>query len=189
MSIASSANGPWSAPQTLFPLFGEVHGDTNPSPYINADGSAVGMWRIWGGSNVTHGGTIYLFTASNFDDAKTYKRSTEPLFPDLGPMGTEDSFLYRDTAGIYHAVFHHMYGLPFPTNTAQWWLCASGGHAYSVDGKKWVYTGVAWGNSTAPAGAMVAYEGGTTRHFSRQESPFLVILLPSSGSLCKSCTI
>ena len=95
MAIATSANGPWSAPQTLFPLFGETHGDTNPSPYINPDGSVVGMYRIWGGSNITRGGTIYSFTASKFDDARTYKRSSEPLFPDLGPMGTEDSFLWR----------------------------------------------------------------------------------------------
>ena len=40
-------------------------------------------------------------------------------------------FLYVDDDGYYHAVFHHMYG----TGTEhQWWLDATGGHAFSKDG-------------------------------------------------------
>ena len=40
-------------------------------------------------------------------------------------------FLYVDDDGYYHAVFHHMYG----TGTEdQWWLDATGGHAFSKNG-------------------------------------------------------
>ena len=46
-----------------------------------------------------------------------------------------------DADGHYHAVFHHMYGTGTKT---QWWLDATGGHAFSRDGFEWVYTGVAW---------------------------------------------
>ena len=51
----------------------------------------MGRYRVWGGSNVTRGGTIYSFTATDWRDPATYARSSTPLFPDLGPMGTPAS--------------------------------------------------------------------------------------------------
>lgn len=40
----------------------------------------------------------------------TYVQHNDELFPDLGAAGTEDQFLYQDSTGNFHAVFHHMYG-------------------------------------------------------------------------------
>ena len=89
--------------------------------------------------------------------------------------GTEDSFLWRDAAGVFHALFHHMVGLPFPEDGTAWWLTAALAHAYSEDGKAWVYTGVAAGNSTAPGAGVLDWAGGGRSTVARQESPYLVI--------------
>ena len=40
----------------------------------------------------------------------------------------------QDSEGNFHAVFHHMYGTGTKT---QWWLDATGGHAFSRDGWSW----------------------------------------------------
>ena len=94
------------------------------------------MWRHWGGGN--GGSRQFLSTASDWKDPATYIQHNVELFPDLGAAGTEDQFLYADEDGNYHAVFHHMYG----TGTkSQWWLDATGGHAFSKDGWTWTYTG------------------------------------------------
>ena len=117
-----------------------------------------------------------------------YERHEErgEVFPDLGAAGTEDPFVYVDDAGYYHAVFHHMYG----TGTAaQWWLDATGGHAFSRDGWRWTYTGVAYGNATArydtPAGqgATVAFDDGTRVPFTRLERPHLIFAANADGAL------
>ena len=95
----------------------------------------------------------------------------------LGAAGTEDQFLYMDDDGNYHAVFHHMYGTGTKT---QWWLDATGGHAFSRDGWSWTYTGVAWGNATARyntpegQGAKIKFADGHTTRFTRLERPHLV---------------
>ena len=101
-------------------------------------------------------------------------------------IGTEDQFLYLDEDGNYHAVFHHMYG----TGTAtQWWLDATGGHAFSEDGWTWTYTGVAWGNATGRyntpegQGARISFADGSTRTFTRLERPHLIFAHSKDGKL------
>ena len=80
--------------------------------------------------------------------------------------------MYRDPDFNFHAVFHHMYG--FDT-TDHWWLDASGGHAFSRDGKTWIYGGVAWGPSASrEQGDIVAFKGGGSFRFTRRERPHLV---------------
>merc|ERR1711907_642794 len=121
--------------------------------------------------------------ASNWKDPSTYVKHTDSsyskgrLFPDLGPSATEDQFLYQDTDGNFHAYFHHMYG----TGTqSQWWLDSTGGHAFSRDGFKWTYTGVAWGNATARyntpegQGAKITFTDGSSQLFTRVERPHFV---------------
>ena len=163
----------WSDPVLIFP---DYHGaDTNFAPIVLSNGSLVALWREW----TELGSRQFLATASNWQDTTTYVQHADrgELFPDLGAAGTEDQFLYLDENGNYHAVFHHMYG----TGTAtQWWLDATGGHAFSPDGWTWTYTGVAWGNATgryntpAGQGAHISFQDGTTRTFTRLERPHLI---------------
>jgi len=82
-----------------------------------------------------------------------------------------------DGDGNYHAVFHHIYGTGTRT---QWWLDATGGHAFSRNGWDWTYSGVAWGNATGRyntpqgQGADIEFTDGTTTRFTRVERPHLV---------------
>lgn len=170
MSYTMDPNGNWSKPAQIFSKY---HGsDTNFAPLILSNGSLVAMWRTWVGT----GSRQYLATASDWKKPETYIQHHTELFPDLGAAGTEDQFLYMDDNGNFHAVFHHMYG----TGTeSQWWLDATGGHAFSKDGWSWTYTGVAWGNATARyntpegQGAKIHFTDGTTVKFTRLERPHL----------------
>jgi len=173
MAYTTDPNGNWSTPQKIFGDY--VGGDTNFAPLILRNGSIIAMWRTWGGGN--GGSRQYLATASDWKNPTTYVQHHTELFPDLGAAGTEDQFLYMDVDGFYHAVFHHMYGSGTKT---QWWLDATGGHAYSKDGWSWTYTGVAWGNAAARydtpegQGATIEFTDGTRTKFTRLERPHLV---------------
>ena len=168
MSYATSPDGPWSTPVQIFK--GYEGSDTNFSPTILKNGSLVAIWREW----TTRGSRCYLATASDWKDPSTYRQHIDAgeLWPDLGAAGTEDPFVYRDADGNFHAVFHHMYGYD---TTAQWWLDAAGGHAFSPDGASWTYTGVAWGPATTTEqGDVVQFTDGTSFRFTRRERPHLV---------------
>lgn len=172
MSFAANPNGPWSTPEKIFADYNG--GDTNFAPLILKNGSIVAMWRHWGGGN--GGSRQFLATASDWKDTSTYIQHHTELFPDLGAAGTEDQFIYMDDDGYYHAVFHHMYGTGTET---QWWLDATGGHAFSRDGWSWTYTGVAWGNATSRyntpegQGAKITFTDGSVVKFTRLERPHL----------------
>ena len=196
MSWTNDPNGNWSNPRQVFSHY--KGGDTNFSPLILANGSLVGLWRRWSWGG---GSRVFVATATDWREPATYqmhryrtlendkapskKRAAKgqtrirnaELFPDLGPAGAEDQFLYMDSDGNYHAVFHNMVG----TDTKDhWWLLATGGHAWSRDGWNWTYTGVAWGNATARSdlpneqGAFVTYRDGSPAHFTRVERPHLI---------------
>eukprot|EP01059_Diplonema_ambulator_P002247 TRINITY_DN1189_c3_g1_i1.p1 TRINITY_DN1189_c3_g1~~TRINITY_DN1189_c3_g1_i1.p1 ORF type:complete len:464 (+),score=25.14 TRINITY_DN1189_c3_g1_i1:38-1429(+) len=130
MSTATSVNGPWSSPKIVME---NTDSDTNLTPWFGENKTMVGLWRTFASPNGTRSySRIHLVTASNYEDAATYKYNTE-LWNDLFGLGgpTEDPFLYRDVEGNYHALFHNMYG-----------CMPCGGHAFSADnGTTWVYTG------------------------------------------------
>merc|ERR1711957_1046366 len=75
-------------------------------------------------------------------------------------MGVEDPHVYVDSNGIFHAAFHSQ------IEQDDQRLC--GGHAYSVDGYNWTFTGTSWNNT-------VTYVDGANRlsryAFSRRERP------------------
>eukprot|EP00041_Stephanoeca_diplocostata_P021387 m.497184 g.497184 ORF g.497184 m.497184 type:complete len:206 (-) comp21815_c1_seq2:867-1484(-) len=127
MSHTTNPDGNWSSPQMIFASYSGA--DTNFAPLILSNGSIVAMWRSWGGGN--GGSRMFLATAEDWRRPDTYVQHHDELFPDLGAAGTEDQYLYQDSAGNFHAVFHHMYGTGTKT---QWWLDATGGHAFSQDG-------------------------------------------------------
>lgn len=99
------------------------------------------------------------------------------LFPDMGCAGTEDPFVYLDSDDYFHAVFHHMYDTGTMT---EWWLDATGGHAYSRDGVSWTYTGVSWGdplgryNTPEGQGATLDFDDGDPFTFTRLERRHLI---------------
>ena len=104
MSYASNPDGPWTVGGQLFPDYQGA--DTNFAPLILPNGSLIAIWREWNGPQ---GSRCFLATAPNWRNTSTYVQHTDrELFPDLGPAGTEDPFLYRDNDGNFHAVFHHM---------------------------------------------------------------------------------
>jgi hypothetical protein len=150
VSWAPAPEGPWSPPLLLLDM-GGTQSDTNLAPVILKDGSLVGIWRTWEGGSWPH-----LVTASNWKNASTYVFDQAMLFPGLGGQGTEDPALYLDARGVVHALFHNMVPKFGPD--------VAGGHAFSVDGRSWVYTGVAYNSSGL-------YTDGTAFAFSRRERP------------------
>ncbi|GAB5353066.1 hypothetical protein AAMO2058_000006500 [Amorphochlora amoebiformis] len=168
MSYTTNPEGPWSEPQQIFP--GYYGSDTNFAPIILPNGTLIALWRTW---EEVRGSRIYLAIGDDWKNASTYKQLEVEIFPDLGPAGTEDPFVYIDGNGHFHAIFHHMYGMESSYN---WWLLAEGGHAFSVDGVTWTYSGVAWGDPfDRLRGDVVHYKDGTSFRFTRRERPHFII--------------
>ena len=154
MSYSMDPNGPWSDPVPVVAPEPR-RGDTNFAPVILKDGSLVGFSRRW----LQDGSRNHLVTASNWNDPSTYVESQEEIWPHLPGPGTEDPFLYLDGNGRFHAIFHNMYPEDNQENC--------GGHAYSMDGKNWVYGGKAFDNH-------VVFTDGGAFTFSRRERPHFV---------------
>ena len=175
MSYAMAPQGPWSEPQAIFPGW---HGsDTNFAPLILRNGSLLALWREWGAM----GSRIFLARAADWRNVSTYVQSHDEIIStDLGTAGTEDPFLYMDENGAFHAIFHHMYG---EGTEKTWWLDTCGGHAFSRDGLRWEYSGVAWGNAEHPHLNKVTYTDGSTFSFTRRERPHLIFNRDGSPAL------
>ena len=178
MSFARAPHGPWSTPQAIFPDW--KGSDTNFAPLILEDGSLLGLWRSWEAT----GSRVFLATAPDWRNVSSYvQHHDEVISVDLGTAGTEDPFLYRDDAGHFHAVFHHMFG---EGTSTQWWLDTCGGHAFSRDGLTWEYSGVAWGNAEHPHGNAVHFTDGSKFSFTRRERPHLIFGSDGAPSLLTS---
>ena len=133
--------------------------DTNLAVLILPNSSVVGIARTAGPPT---GILTHLVTASHWKDPHSYiGRWDTRLFPggEVDYAGLEDPFLYLDSGGIYHAVFHNQ------IEDDDQRLC--GGHAFSKNGFDWNFTGTAWSNH-------VHYVDGTTYDFSRRERPHFV---------------
>ena len=124
--------------------------DWNTALTILPNGSAVAVLRA-----------LFPWFAENYADNSTWHPvgacegcAQGPAMPD---SNVEDPYIYRDKRGVYHTIMHSMdAGLPF-----------CGGHAFSVDGWTWVYTGAAYGNN-------VSYADGSWQYFTRRERPHLL---------------
>jgi hypothetical protein len=136
MSWAPAPRGPWSTPQRLFASQANETAslDTNLAMAILSNGSAVGIGRQDGAR---------LVVAGHWKNASSYVGHwSTRLFPDrrlVPPFGLEDPFVYTDRSGRFHAVFHSQ------IEKDDQRIC--GGHAYSVDGWNWTFTGTAWSNA------------------------------------------
>eukprot|EP01061_Rhynchopus_euleeides_P009991 TRINITY_DN19312_c0_g1_i1.p1 TRINITY_DN19312_c0_g1~~TRINITY_DN19312_c0_g1_i1.p1 ORF type:complete len:506 (+),score=67.49 TRINITY_DN19312_c0_g1_i1:125-1519(+) len=156
LSTATSYDGPWSAPKAVMK---NTESDSNLSPWFTKGDGMIGLWRSFH-NNVTELGysRIHTVTASNWRDPSTYEYNID-VSGDLFNLGgpTEDPFLYQDSRGVYHSLFHHMYG-----------CMACGGHAYSLDAKTWVYTG---GDAYLD---VLTFEDSVELHLPTRERPHLL---------------
>lgn len=154
MTWAPTPAGPWSAPVLVGPK--KVIMDANLAGVINSDGSFVGMWRDHTGG--PKGSTPHPIHASDWKNPASYTWSEEVLFKDApGPL--EDMFIYKDSTGVFHALFHLQYGCGAHNSC--------GGHAFSVDGKAWQFTGTAYTSHTI-------YDDGSVTDFPYCERPHFV---------------
>lgn len=97
-------------------------GIDNPSPYFFPNGSVLLLGRC-------DYNTVGSIEAESWQGP--YVLGSE--VGNAGAIGgVEDPFLYRDTRGNFHALFHggHQGGS----------YKAAGAHAFSVDGKQWTFT-------------------------------------------------
>jgi hypothetical protein len=124
--------------------------DWNFALAIHPNRSAVGLLRA-----------LYPWRASNYSDNTTWQAvGGDPQGPALPDSNVEDPAVWVGRHGEYHAIFHAM-DLP---GQGQPYL---GGHAFSVDGEAWVYTGTAYRNSAN-------YSDGSWQTFLRRERPHLL---------------
>lgn len=156
MSWSATPTGNWSTPVRV--LMEKPEMDTNFAPVILPNGSLLGLWRDHhpGG----HHSTPHLVTATDWRLPETYRWSDKELFSDKTvPGGIEDMFVWQDRRGNFHALFHVMY------DCGEHSPC--GGHAFSVDGWKWMWGGTCY-NGT------VRYDDGSTFDFPYVERPHLI---------------
>lgn len=144
---AKSLDGPWVA---LNATIVNPHGFNidNPAPYFFPNGSVLMLGRD-GGS------TCRIITAPSWQGP--YR---------LGPMigekqdPVEDPFLYRDSRGAFHALFHG--------GKQGGGVLVSGYHWFSHDGLQWS------ANSKAAFTTAINYTDGSSQRFSRRERPHLL---------------
>jgi hypothetical protein len=161
---STSPDGPWESTSVLSPPINNVfpYAVANPTPLIFKNGSVLLLFRSY--STSKSGGTMWnwngdypgytqigMATAPHWKGP--YTVHPEPIFENPN----EDPFVYMDTRGGLHAVFHGMDLWPGTDNV--------GRHAFSEDGKHWIYSRHnAWTTT-------VDYEGGTSVEYSRRERP------------------
>lgn len=164
MATAQSIEGPWSIGK-LVPLADcnstFCQHDMNLAGVILPNGSFVGMVKVHGTPvGAKHAlSEIHQVTARDWRDSNGYVQAPNDesgnLFPKITSGGLEDPEIYQDANGYYHALFHLEKGT------------FSGGHACSMDGVHWKYTGVAY-NTT------VHFRDGTITTFDRRERPHII---------------
>ena len=154
LAVAPGFDRPFGAP---FEIVGPSSfvSDWNLAITINASGSAVGVIR-----------ELFPWAASNFSNNATWHAvNVEPggsQGPPLPDSSVEDPHIYVDRRGVFHAVVHSQEQTP---GGAMLEFC--GGHAYSLDGATWHYTGFAYGNAAN-------YSDGSWQAFARRERPHLL---------------
>jgi len=161
----------WSDPIELFNASAgrlrnnNTYCDNNLAGVILPNGSFVGIWREC--SLPRTWATVHPVTSSLWSDPESYFwHDKRELWAHAGayPSGVpdhpppEDPMVWVGGDGVYHALFHDRSGDGK----------SHGGHAYSIDGFEWTYTGVAYDN-------VIEYDDGWKWAFSSRERPHLVM--------------
>lgn len=149
--FAKSLTGPWTRKNLSLSNWNwkvmniglESHG-----PVVHSDGSILTFIRSWDPPRPLPESPIFLVRANRWDGE--YVGGKQPF-----PNSIEDSHMFRDAEGNYHALFHD--------------FDAIGRHAYSADGDSWKL-------SSAPAyGLDLTTVSGKTLHVTRRERPHLLL--------------
>jgi hypothetical protein len=153
LAVSKSIHGPWSTTTILGNA--TTHLETNPSPYVFANGTVLlAVCRRWveAGSNGTISyKDVWLARADSYQGP--YKYITQINAADL-VMG-EDPGLFRTKRG-FHLLMHS--GGPF-----------IGGHFYSHDGISWTGDGQKGYNGT------IALNNGTVTNVCQRQRPQIVV--------------
>ena len=131
---------------------------------ILPNGSFVGIVKVFGDHSEAH-----LVVAADWSDANGYVQSANNESGNLFPASSnppdggrveDPSEPWIDANGHWHVLFHAE-----SPNAAPW--PRSGGHACSLDGRHWVYTGTAYNTS-------VRFADGSVTTYVRRERPHLI---------------
>jgi hypothetical protein len=148
VAVAPGFDQPFGEPFEVLKL--SMPWDWNTALTVLPNGSAVAVLRA-----------LFPWAAENYADNATWHAvgacdgcSQGPALPD---SNVEDPAIWQDRRGVFHALMHSM--------DVDQRFC--GGHAFSVDGAAWVYTGFAYGNNAT-------YSDGSFQVFSRRERPHLL---------------
>lgn len=155
MMISPGFNQKWQEPIEITKL--TAPWDWNLALTVLKNGTAIGLVRA-----------LFPWNANNYSDNTTWHSvGGSPEGKALPDSNVEDPALWTDTNGIFHAIFHSMdvYG------QSNQYL---GGHAYSVDGVNWVYSGTAYSN-------YANYSDNSWQIFLRRERPHPIF--SSNGTL------
>lgn len=158
----ASLHGPWE--DHLIAECDEVPGcpengnDMNPAPLIFPNGSAMMMWRPL---NWSSKGQSYIALATSPSGALgPWNWDATNIFPGFTDVHIEDEFMWIDTQGHFHALFHSDVEL---TEGG-----AAGGHAYSRDGWTWTFS------KYNAYGRTVEFRDGASMSLARRERPKLI---------------
>ena len=181
LHYAKSPEGPWSAKTMIVEDWNaswtmQNPGNWNPAPVVLADGRVQVMahtdWGPWSGEVIleakTWEGPYKILSGQNYD------------LLDHCDYCEEDPFMWIDTRGHYHVLYHRMfdaYGL-LDSNWGKYNASSkppggpvphgwAGGHAFSADGLKWSTWNRCY-NTSLPL------TNGTTVEVNRRERPKLL---------------
>ena len=153
---SDSLEGPWARKNlTLQPWDWQRLnlGLESHAPIVFPNGTVLTFTRAWGSSEPSSQSPIFLVKADHWQGPYSLFRkdwAPAPVFP----FGVEDSFMWRDARGNFHALFHAWDKI--------------GGHAYSKDGLRWEYANVRAYSTEAEL-----EDGGSVTYW-RRERPRLI---------------
>ena len=179
--FAESLNGPWR--RMNMTGFGRSEWDWNNvnlgleshGPLILDNGTLLTFTRSYDAPKPNPGSAIWLVRADAWNGTYTTV--------DAGPafnLNSEDTFMWQDPRGHYHALFHDLSGIASQQGV--------GAHAFSRDGLNWAYKSGSYYLEAAVGDSQDVFT------FARRERPHLLLdddgnpsyltngVVPSSGS-------
>ena len=150
-------DGPWKRVNLSMPRWDWVNvnlGLESHAPVVFENGTVLTLTRSWGTPPPYPNSALWLIRANSWDGE--YSKVPSVPQPFL-PVTMEDSFMWRDVSGHFHALFH------------AWAPIDVGAHAFSRDGLHWALS------PTRAYGTIVQTTNGGAVQYSRRERPHLVL--------------
>jgi hypothetical protein len=154
---APHPEGPWERVNLSLPQWDWVNvnlGLESHAPVVLENGTVLTLTRSWGTPPPYPNSALWLIRADSWDGG--YHKVPSVPQPFLS-VTMEDSFMWRDVSGHFHALFH------------AWAPVDVGAHAFSRDGLHWTLS------PTRAYGTIVQTASGGAVQYSRRERPHLVL--------------